>query len=375
MKIFKPLVSIVLISILCFTANAQKSNIHGRITGLENTSNLVVHKLSKLNSTSIVDTIKIKNNGQYSLSVECPEPTLFFITLLGIDDSPVIHAMILPNEKVEIDMEYHSELKYLAITSTKGSKNLAVYKSFNNILHKPLAELISIDNEYMQPATSAERKKELTNRFQQLQIEQNQQIKQLLEQNTDALISAFLVTYFDNDFCNHVKLYETIRNSLIKEYPNNFFVTNINERVSNHVGIGAIAPEISLSNPDGKICKLSDLRGKVVLIDFWASWCGPCRAENPNVVRLYKKYNEKGFDIFSISLDKNKEQWLAAIAKDGLIWPNHVSELKGWTSTPGKRYGVTAIPFTLLIDQEGRIIGQNLRGKELENKLKEIFGF
>jgi thiol-disulfide isomerase/thioredoxin len=121
--------------------------------------------------------------------------------------------------------------------------------------------------------------------------------------------------------------------------------------------------------------KLSDLRGKVVLIDFWASWCGPCRKENPNVVKTYAKYKDAGFTVMSVSLDRDRNAWLAAIEKDQLSWPNHVSDLGHWSSRVPQMYGVKGIPFTVLIDQEGKIIKTNLRGEALEAELKKIYGF
>ncbi len=138
------------------------------------------------------------------------------------------------------------------------------------------------------------------------------------------------------------------------------------------VRLGSPAPEIVMASPEGKDLKLSSLKGKIVLIDFWASWCGPCRRENPNVVRVYEKFKNKGFDIFSVSLDQTKEKWLAAIEQDKLVWPNHVSDLKGWQSAAGKLYGVTSIPQTFLIDREGKIIAKNLRGEALERKLEQL---
>lgn len=133
------------------------------------------------------------------------------------------------------------------------------------------------------------------------------------------------------------------------------------------------APEIALNDPNGKLLKLSDFKGKIVLIDFWASWCGPCRKENPNVVRLYKKYNKQGFTVFSVSLDEDVNAWKSAIQKDGLIWPYHVSDLKGWKTSLTTIYGFDAIPYTVLINKEGKLIGTNLRGVELEQKLEEEF--
>ena len=134
------------------------------------------------------------------------------------------------------------------------------------------------------------------------------------------------------------------------------------------------APEIAQTDTTGVVRKLSDLKGKVVLIDFWASWCGPCRKENPTVVAAYKKYRDKGFEVFSVSLDQDRTRWISAIEQDGLIWSNHVSDLKYWQNEAAGKYGVSSIPRTVLVDRNGIITNHNLRGPALESKLKEIFG-
>lgn len=158
------------------------------------------------------------------------------------------------------------------------------------------------------------------------------------------------------------------------EYPRSSYLEIVDSMFPKEpVAAGDEAPEIEMTDMDGNTRKLSDLRGKVVLIDFWASWCRPCRMENPNVVRLYNEYKEKGFEVFSVSLDRNKESWKRAVEKDGLVWSNHVSELKHWDCQAARDYSVTGIPATFLIDKDGKIIQKNLRGQSLEIALSNIF--
>jgi len=137
--------------------------------------------------------------------------------------------------------------------------------------------------------------------------------------------------------------------------------------------IGAVAPDFTQNDTEGNPVKLSSFRGKYVLVDFWASWCGPCRAENPNVVNAFNQYKDKGFTVLGVSLDdeKGKQKWLDAIKKDGLTW-THVSDLKYWNNEVSKAYGIRSIPQNVLLDPNGVIIGKNLRGKALLDKLAEI---
>lgn len=154
-----------------------------------------------------------------------------------------------------------------------------------------------------------------------------------------------------------------LKNEMVQAYIGQY-------RAEQTTAIGVMAPEINLQDPSGNFLSLSSLKGKVVLIDFWASWCGPCREENPNVVKVYQKFKDKGFEIYGVSLDDNADKWKQAIIEDGVNW-FHVSDLRGWRSSAARTYAVTAIPATFLLDRNGKIVAKNLRGPELEKKIAE----
>ena len=371
----KILLAFVFTGTTALTAAMAQTTVHGQLTGFDPSTALCVNEVVGGNKLQPRDTVRTDAKGNYSMTVKPTEPTMYVLSFT-MEQSPVVHLIVLPKEKdITLDLEYQRGLNVVSTKNTKGSKNAELYRQFNDIIAAPYDAMQRIEAEYTQPGTSDERKRQLSSEMHALQLKQRQDVQKLIVANKDCLMSAFLVTYFEQEFATYVSLYEEVRDALIKNYANSPFVKYIDNKVSSSLEPGTLAPEIDMKDPDGKQRKLSDLRGKVVMIDFWASWCGPCRRENPNVVKLYHRYHDKGFEIYSVSLDKDRGSWLKAIQDDGLVWPNHVSDLRGWTSSGGATYGIMSVPSTVLIDRKGRIIAKNLRGEELAEKLKEIFGF
>lgn len=212
----------------------------------------------------------------------------------------------------------------------------------------------------------------LGSNFQVLKNKSQEMIRIKLDGPSKEILYAAIIESFaqsDKEFAG------SISKSYLNEFPNSDIAkAYYSSFPQGPPGIGDEAPDIILENPEGEKIALSSLKGQIVLLDFWASWCGPCRRENPNVVRTYQEYKDQGFTVYSVSLDNSKEKWINAIEKDNLTWDSHVSDLKGWRSEGAALYGVRSIPSTFLLDQNGVIIAKNLRGASLENKIKEILG-
>ena len=355
-------VVISLILVLSVTSVfSQKTKVSGRITGKTDSLKSIV--LCKPNGSNLlpVQTIEVKK-GEYSFELQDTAKELYIIKFQP--GELVTQAIYEPNSKIKVD--YYLD-QSVVIKSVKNSEEMEVYRQFTDI--------ISAIEEYGREYKTADamQQNELSRKIQKEYPIAKEKVKELLLSHKDKLFAAFLVTFFETEFYAYVDVYQAVRDALINRYPKNLSVQYIDQKLKKELIAGTQAPDIEMLSPDGKILKLSNLRGKVVLLDFWASWCRPCRMENPNVVQLYHKYNAQGFEVFSVSMDRDRDSWLKAIESDGLVWPNHVSDLKGWTSSGGMAYGVTSIPTTVLIDRDGKVIAKNLRGEDLAKKLKEIF--
>ncbi len=217
--------------------------------------------------------------------------------------------------------------------------------------------------------TAAQRRAE--NRYDSVQGLQTAFQKNFILKNGKSVVAPYLA--MSNAYLYSLQEFEEIDKALDTSLAKSKYVVNLKERISTLTAVqpGKIAPDFSLNDTAGKPVSLASFRGKVLLVDFWASWCSPCRHENPNVVAAYKKFNSKGFDVLGVSLDGEKGPWLEAIRKDGLTW-TQVSDLQRWNNKASNLYGVMSIPANFLLDKEGKIVASNLRGEALQLKIAEL---
>ncbi|MCX6269420.1 MAG: TlpA disulfide reductase family protein [Bacteroidetes bacterium] len=199
------------------------------------------------------------------------------------------------------------------------------------------------------------------------------QLQDFAKKNNKTVVSPYLV--MRNSWQFELPELEELVNTMDTTLNGSPYLQILQKRIDilKRVAVGQIAPDFTMNDSVGNPVTLSSLKGKVLLVDFWASWCSPCRAENPSVVKAYQDFGKKGFDILGCSFDQNREKWMKAVKADNLTW-TQVSDLKGWGNAAGKLYGVNSIPANVLLDKDHKIIGRNLRGEDLHNMLVEIFG-
>jgi Thiol-disulfide isomerase and thioredoxins len=261
------------------------------------------------------------------------------------------------------------------ITDSVSKKEYEEYKSLTKSVDERSADLNRIGSALYASGKLDEKKRDSLFRVRDLlDLEKRKIILDFSKANPASTVSAWAISIyysFEPDLTELVPAYQ----ALTKENQQSIYGKQISEtiRAAEKTAVGNEAPDFTVADAFGKPVSLHQFKGKFVLVDFWASWCGPCRAENPNVVRAYKKYHSDQFDILGVSLDNSRELWIKAIKKDGLEWKQG-SDLKAWDSPVVKDYGLKGIPFNMLLDKNGKIIAKNLRGVELEIKLSEVLG-
>lgn len=313
------------------------------------------------------------NNGSFTFKGKVSEPLLYVIKLKGAEFGT---RFLLDNETITFEAKKDSiqEAKF------SGAKQDSIYKSYYKNEFKKVNDLVAPVYKMADSLTqkgkvklTSEQKAFLDKRWEDLQAQGDKLTEEFIKAHKDKLAGALIINerVVTLGTPEKVKEYYAL---LTPEVQNSFYGKKVKREIeiAEKTAIGATAPEFSQTDVNGKVIKLSDYKGKYVLVDFWASWCGPCRKENPYVVKAYNIYHEKGLEIVGVSLDDKKELWEKAIEKDGLTW-NHVSDLKGWKNEAAVLYGVKMVPTNYLIDPEGKIIDKNLREEALHSRLKEIF--
>ncbi len=345
--------------------SAQVS-IEGKVRHPMSEGSIVLERIGK-DDIQAVDTLMVSRDSTFRYSLKNTTPGFYRINFY---DRQYVN-LILDDENVKVTADGDRPDGF---SEVKGSTDTDYLNAVNSIMQEMQQQINAMNNDYLKARADGneERMRKIEERYAQAEKENTEKIKQKINEMGNSIAVFYAVNYLDaeKEFAYLSDLAEKFK----KELPNTVYTEQFVAQIENlrQLSIGMPAPDIALPNPAGDTVRLSSLKGKYVMIDFWASWCKPCRVENPNVVRLYDQYKDKGFEIYGVSLDRTKDAWTKAIKEDKLSW-KHVSDLQYFDSEAAALYNINAIPATILIDKEGTIIAKNLRGQALEEKLADIF--
>ncbi len=319
----------------------KKSPLSGKLDKHTNTW-LYLEEIKEA-TVNTIDSVKTSEAGDFSFSAQIPKKDFY---RLRVTPNNVVFVVLSPKEQVFYNNPNVMLQEGYTIEGSEEGTLILKTKEIREAINTHRDSLVQILNAI--PAEERQAKQmEMENGFNNFVQESLEKVRNIIRENPKSLAGVIAAEMLDPD--QDFEIYSELAANLKKNYEYSGFAQSFISRVEQMraTAIGAIAPEISLPSPEGQMIPLSSLRGKVVLIDFWASWCGPCRKENPNVVAMYNRLKDKGFTIYSVSLDKNKVAWQEAIAKDNLSWESHVSDLAYWNSVVVKQYGFKGIPFTV----------------------------
>ncbi|MCF8235403.1 MAG: AhpC/TSA family protein [Bacteroidales bacterium] len=297
-------------------------------------------------------------------------PELFYINLKEVEGYQPLFV-----EPGEIKIELIVDSTGLADLKVEGSTSHAIYNEYVAVMDSFNQQSGYIYEKFYQPAreqNDAVKMAKADSMFDELENAQKNFLIEFATQYNESVVSPYII-YRRAYFFDLPEL-DSVTSGFSEKISETEYVERLNERIATlkRVDIGQPFVDFAMTNPDGDTIKLSSEIGDgYLLVDFWASWCGPCRRENPNVVAVYQDYNEKGFDVFGVSLDTKMDKWLEAIETDNLTW-THVSDLQGWDNAAADLYGVRSIPHSILIGPEGKIIAKNLREEALREKISEL---
>lgn len=345
----------------------SKLHLAGTIKGVPDGTE--VHLVSSTLQGWSVPPAKVAKS-TFSLEAELPQPDLFVLTVGNLQDQNAMRFQIfLDNEVVELAMDATNS----SIQIISGASPIA-FTELMQSFGPQFDNLSSISRQRQTVGGNGFYSDSLAKAWDKQLAEIGQGIGPFVQKHPNTAVSAFLLSTVWPLY-NNVQQMDSWIGQLGPKAKESIFAESLEDQMGNErtLGYGQVAPDFVQADPDGKQVSLKDFRGKYVLVDFWASWCGPCRQENPNVVQAYQKYKSKNFMVLGVSLDRDKPRWLQAIADDQLTWP-HVSDLKFWQNEVAKLYKVSSIPQNYLLDPEGRIIGKNLRGAALEEFLAKTLG-